>query len=89
MTDPTVDALAAALRMAREHIADGHTCNDTRGDCLDHMEAVYRAALADAGHLRATVEDAAVFLDRVSTDTGYVGARAWAVALRAALEPKP
>lgn len=40
------DHLRAALDAARLHVADGHSCDDTRGDCSDHMERVYRAALA-------------------------------------------
>jgi hypothetical protein len=47
---------------------------------------VWRGLDVDA---QMAMEDAAAFLDRVATDTGYVGARAWAVALRALREPRP
>lgn len=40
MTDRnTKDAL-------RRHVADGHTCTETRGDCLDAAFAFVRAALS-------------------------------------------
>jgi hypothetical protein len=34
---------------ARQHVADGHSCNDTRGDCLEAQESLFRAVLKGNG----------------------------------------